>query len=238
MKDEKGITLVVLVVTIIILLILTGLGITTSRNYFNNVKLKSFYTKLEIAAEGIQIYKDNDAIKQQGAALTGVQMELIESLGYTSIYFKYFTAEQVQSILEISGVDLNLLVDFDHDVVINPEGIEIDGVKYYTLENEKYSVQLDNSKNTGPVDFNYTVQKYGSSKYKITVTPVNIGNIKEGIVKYKKDGANYWTVAKDNVIIVQNLVSYDIMYIDANGNNVTKNILLSLDADNNVIATE
>ena len=49
---------------------------------------------------------------------------------------------------------------------------------------------------------------------------------------------NYWTVAKDNVIIVQNLVSYDIMYTDANGNTITKTILLSLDDENNVIATE
>lgn len=249
MKNERGITLIVLIITIIILLILTGVGITTSLHHFNNVKLKSFYTKLEIVAEAVEkinntneTYKDEQnntiILKQQGVEPTEAQAALIESLGYGNGDFKYFTAEQVNSILDISGIDLNLLIDFENNVVINPEGIEIDGKTYYMLENSKYSVKLDSTKNSGPIDFSYTVQKYGNSKYKINITPVNIGNIKEGIVKYKKDGVNYWTVAKDNVIIVQNLVSYDIMYTDANGNTITKTILLSLDDENNVIATE
>lgn len=242
MRNDKGITLVALIVTIIILIILTGVGIYSAINQLENARLKSFYTKLEIAVEGIEVYKnevnDLNTLNQQGTDPTAEQISLITSLGKDSNNFRYFTAEQVDSVLGISGVDLNLLVDFEHSVVINPEGIEIDGVKYYTLENAKYTVQLDNTKISGPIDFNYTVEKYGNNKYKINVVPVNIGNIKEGIVKYKKDGVDYWTVAKDNVIIVQNLVSYDIMYTDANGNTITKTISLSLDAGNNVIATE
>ena len=206
MKNEKGITLVTLVVTIIILLILTGVGITTASNHLNDIKLKSFYTKLELATEGIQTYKDDENIKQQGAVPTEEQASLITSLGYNSTNFKYFTADQVENILDISGVDLNLLVDFTNNIVINPEGLEIDGVKYYKLENSKYSVQLDETKISGPINFNYTVEKYGNTKYKINVIPVNIGNIKEGTVKYKKDGVDYWTVANDNVIIVNNVM--------------------------------
>ena len=177
MKNEKGITLIVLVVTIILLLVITGVGVATSYSHLNSVKLKSFYTKLEMATEGIQIYKDDETIKQQGAEPTEEQASLITSLGYNSSYFRYFTAEQVNNVLEISGVDLNLLVDFTNNIVINPEGLEIDGVKYYKLENSKYSVQLDKTKISGPIDFNYTVEKYGNTKYKINVIPVNIDKI-------------------------------------------------------------
>ena len=260
MKKENGITLVVLIVTIIILIILTGLGISISSDYLNDAKLKTFYTKLEIAKEGIikisdtnEKYKDEEnnivIIKEQGANPTADQIQLIESLGYDSTRFKYFTAEEVESILGIYGVDLNLLVDFGYDpsndlddntaevVVINPEGIEVDGEMYYALEDNKYTVQLDKTKTSGPVDFNYTVENYGS-KYKITITPVNIGNIKEGTIKYKKSFLDFWTVADGNVIIVKNLTYYDIMYTDAKGNTITKTISLSLDAGNNVIATE
>ena len=249
MKSERGITLIVLMVTIIIIIIITGVGISISSNHFNNLKLKSFYTKLEVAMECVEKinsineeYKDEEnnrvIIKQQGANPTQEQISLIESLGYNSSNFRYFTAEQVKSILDISGVDLNLLIDFENNIVINPEGIEVDGDMYYTLERSKYSVQFDSTKVTGSVSFNYTVQKYGNSKYKINITPVNIENITDGTVKYKKNGVNYWTVAKDNVIIVQDLGSYDIMYTDANGNTITKTILLSLNEENNVIATE
>ena len=248
MKNKGGITLIALVITIIVLLILTGTSITISSNHFNNVKLKAFYTKLEVATEGVEkinntneTYKDEEnntvIVKQLGANPTQEQISLIESLGYNSSNFKYFTAEQVESILEISGVNLNLLIDFDNNIVINPEGIEIDGQRYYTMKRTKYSVQLDETKISGPVDFNYTVQSYGNDKYKIDITPVNIGNIRDGIVKYKKSSVDYWTVAKDNVIIVSSLSSYDIMYTDANGNTITKSITLSKDIENNVVAT-
>lgn len=257
MKNKRGITLIALIITIIILFIIAGVSIVNVSEYLDDVRLKAFYTKLEIAMEGIEkinntneTYKDKEnniiIIKQQGTSPTQEQISLIESLGHDSTNFKYFTAEQVNRILDISGVDLNLLIDFGSTenenyrecVVINPEGIEIAGQRYYTLEREKYSVKLDKTKNSGNVDFDYTVEKYGTGSYKINVTPINVGNIKDGIVKYKSEYSDYWTVAKDNVIIVSDLASYDIMYTDAKGNTITKTILLSLYGEDCVIATE
>ena len=75
-------------------------------------------------------------------------------------------------------------------------------------------------------------------KYKIIINPVNVGDIKEGIVKYKKSDLDYWTAAKDNEIIVNQLVDYDIIYIDANNNSKQKKINLSLDSNKKVVAKE
>lgn len=247
--DEKGITLVALIITIVILFILAVVGINISTNYFNEIILKGFYTKLEIAQEGVEkIANTNESyidangqtvyLKELGQEPTQEQLDLISSLGYSGNEFKYFTAEQVESDLEISGVELNLLIDFENKIVINPEGIEIDGQKYYTLNSNKYSVNNNQDKNKGNVDFTYTVEKYGENSYKIKVTPINIGDINKGTVQYKDVNLDYWQVANNNEIVIKRVGKYEIKYIDANQNTVTKKIEISLDSDGNVIANE
>lgn len=133
---------------------------------------------------------------------------------------------------------MNLLIDFEDVKVVNPEGIEVDGKKYYTLIDKKYTVAKNTDKNVANVDFTYTVENYGKEKYKIIINPINVGDIKEGIVKYKKSDLDYWTAAKDNEIIVNQLVDYDIIYIDANNNSKQKKINLSLDSNKKVVAKE
>lgn len=133
---------------------------------------------------------------------------------------------------------MNLLIDFEDVKVVNPEGIEVDGKKYYTLIDKKYTVAKNTDKNVANVDFTYTVENYGEEKYKIIINPVNVGDIKEGIVKYKKSDLDYWTAAKDNEIIVNQLSDYDIIYIDANNNSKQKKINLSLDSNKKVVAKE
>ena len=141
-------------------------------------------------------------------------------------------------IWKYHGVNLNLLIDFEDVKVVNPEGIEVDGKKYYTLIDKKYTGAKNTDKNVANVDFTYTVENYGEEKYKIIINPVNVGDIKEGIVKYKKSDLDYWTAAKDNEIIVNQLVDYDIIYIDANNNSKQKKINLSLDSNKKVVAKE
>ncbi len=247
--EEKGITLVTLVVTIIVLLILSTVTITISVDQFDNIKLKGFYTKLETVQQGIEkiaetnesyIDSNNNTIylRDLGEVPTEEQKNLIESLGYTSENFKFFTASQVEQELEITGVDLDLLIDFNTRNVISTQGIEADGKTYYTLENKKYTVDINENKNKGTVDFSYKAEKYGENSYKITIMPLNIGDIKQGTVKYKKENINYWTAAEDNQFITEQLAKYEVMYEDANNNSVTKTLLLSLNESGEIVVTE
>lgn len=249
MRNDCGITLVSLVITIVVLIILSTVVTTISMEQFENMKLEGFYSKLEIAQEGIEKisatnekYTDDNGntvyLKDLGTTPTDEQRQLIQSLGFTSANFRFFNAEQVEKELEITGVDLDLLIDFSNKIVVAPHGVEINGTNYYVLERKKYEVSKDENKNKGTVDFNYTASKYGSDLYKIVITPMNVGDITQGVLKYKKQIMNYWTPAENNVIIVNQLTTYDIIYIDVNNNSKQKAIKLSLDDNNNVIATE
>lgn len=248
-SEERGITLVALTITIIILLILSTVSITMGTKQYGSIKLKGFYTKLEIAQEGIEKiakinenYKDENGntvyLKDLGTLPNEEQKAIIQNLGYNVTNFKYFTAEQVKNDLEISGVELDLLVDFTNKIVINPQGIEIDGKQYYQLENKKYAISTNEKKNKGTVDFTYKAEKYGDKSYKITITPINVGDVKQGIVKYKKEKIDYWTAAQDNQFITDQLAKYEVMYEDANNNSVTKSLLLSLNESGEVIIAE
>lgn len=250
MKNKSGITLVSLVITIIILLILSTVTITISVKQFDNMQLKAFYSKLEIAQQSVEkiaqtnesyIDENNNVIylTDLGTVPTETHKSLITSLGYNSANFKFFTSNQLEKELDISGIDMDLLIDFNNRVIISPEGININGKVYYMLEDNKYTVKVNEDKNVGTVDFNYTVEKYGESSYKLKIEPINIGDIKEGIVKYRKNNTDdFWSVAENNEIITNKLITYDIIYIDANNNSKQKTIALSLDSDGNVISTE
>lgn len=150
-KSEKGITLVSLIVTIIILFILSATIISISTDEYEKTKLKGFNLKLEIAQEGIEkiartneSYKDAGGniiyLKNTGEAITSEHEQLITSLGYSVDNFSYFTSEKLETELNIYGVDLDLLINFEDEVVISVQGIESDGNIYYTLEDDKYRV--------------------------------------------------------------------------------------------------
>ena len=244
-KQEKGITLVALVITILLLLILATVSINVSFNHINNIRLQTFYTKLEIAEEGIEkIQNINEKYKNQenkvvylkkiGGIPSVEQQSLIQNLGFNPENFKYYTAQQVEEELEITGVELNLLVDFEDQIVINPEGIEIEGKHYYMLENDKNKVVQNKSKNIGNVDFTYQIEKYTSNSYKVIITPRNVGDIKKGMIRYKKEKQTYWDIANDNEFIIETLGRYIIQYTDANENTITKTIQFSFDENNNI----
>ena len=237
MKNEKGITLIALIVTIIVLILITGAGITAGAKSLNDVRLKAFYTKLEIEQEGIEKirntdenYKDDNNntvyLKNLGTEPTQAQKDLIEQItNSTSTGFRYFTKEQLQQQLQIYGVDLNLLINFDNNIIINPEGIKIGKDHYYMLENKKNIVNKEvNDRNIGTPDYEYDIYRHGSNSYRIVITPINIGDINQGTVKYRKVGLDYWNVAEGNEFIVNEIAQYQVQYIDANNNSITKTL--------------
>ena len=58
MKEQKGITLVALVITVIVLLIIASISINYGTGAFDNTRLQGFYTKLEIIQKREQERKD------------------------------------------------------------------------------------------------------------------------------------------------------------------------------------
>lgn len=259
MKEEKGITLVALILTVVVLIILAGVSIQTGSESLESTRLQGFYTELEIIQKRVdnivatnESYVDNEEnivyLKEQGSDLTEVQKNNLqnilnlEGLNDVSVTnFRYFTVEELENILDLLEMEYNVFIDFDNRIIVAEDGIEIGDTTYYTLENTTYFVEQNANKNTGAIEsLSYQVSLYNDNKYKVIVNPSNvIGDIGgEGYIKYKKTTTKYWEISNSKEMIVELNVEYNLVYIDSNNNSLEKTIKVQLDDSNNPIVTE
>lgn len=250
MKREKGITLVALIITIVVMLILASVSIKSGTESLNSTRLQGFYTQLEIVQKRVddiattnESYIDGDGntvyLKNTGRALTDAQITSLqniitsENLGIETTNFRYFTVEDLEDILDLSEVEYNLFIDFNNRVIVAEDGIKIGDKTYYVLENATYFVEQNTNKNVGTIQsLIYTATQYGTGKCKVVVTPSNtVGDVGgSGYVKYKKTTTKYWEVSNNTEMILEISVEYNIVYVDANKNSIEKTIKVEVDS--------
>lgn len=261
-KQDKGITLVALVITIVVMLIIAGVSVNIGTESLDATRLNGFYTKLEVVQKRVddiastnESYTDSKGnivyLKEQGTAyesLSSTQQEILKNiLQSEAAYlepnisnFRYFTTNQLKNILDISEVEYNVFIDFDNRIIIAEDGIKVNGVTYHILKNKVYFPNENTDKNVGTIEqLSYSAIKYGEN-YKITVTPSNaVGDLNiEGTLKYKKATTKYWETSTNLEMVVNELTDYDIIYIDVNNNSLTKTINLSTNEDGELTVTE
>ena len=260
-KQENGITLAMLVITIIVMLILAGVSMSYGSNALGGTKLKGFYSKLEIIQKRVdeiatnnESYTDENGnviyLKEQGTAFADLDsikktklQSIIQTEGISADEnkFRYFSAEEVNEFFELIDFEYNVFVDFDDRVVIAANGININGKTYYTLKTTTHLISQNTQKNVGTINsLKYNVTTYGDDKYKIIITPSNtIGDLSEGgKLKYKKTSTKYWETSTNLEMVVDELTQYNIQYEDMNKNKIEKIISLEMDSNNNLVVTE
>lgn len=260
MNNEKGITLVALIITVVVLLIIASVSIDVGTASLHNTRLQGFYTKLEIIQKRVDDVATtnesyvNDAgnviyIKQQGADLTDAQKSFVQnillekSINVPVDEFRYFTIADLESILDLAQLDCNVYIHFDSRTVIAEEGIEIGDNTYYMLENNIYFSKYNSAKL--PIlneeePFSYSITEYGTEKYKVTVTPnYNIENYNPISLelKYKKSTSKYWETSNNFEMIINGPGDYNITYIDEN-NSRSKNITVTVNQNGIPAVTE
>lgn len=252
--NEKGITLVSLIVTVTVMVIIIGLSVDIGLGSVYSTRLKGFYMHLEtiqkraddIATTNEGHYVNNgdgtrtyvDLKTEGGRDLTSSQVAFVQTilaekgLGISPSEFRYFTSEDLDEQLEITHMDYNVFIHFDTRTVISEKGLTINGKTYYMLENNIYYVEQNTSKNQGTLSLTYSIAKYNLNNYKVTVTPNTVGDLTtNGTLRYKKTTTKYWEIASGLEIVISDLTKYNIEYVDSNKNMVLETITLALDKD-------
>lgn len=196
-KNENAITLMALVITIIIMTIIAGISISAGQVSLDNTKLRNFYLKLEIVQKRVDnIASQNETyidasgnvviLKETGSELTEEQKNFlintvkIESKNVGN--FKYFTQEDLKQYFDLTDIGHNVFIDFENRRIVSEDPVIAKGEEHYVLENDTYFINNSNAdkKNVGKLGvFTIAVEKYGTQKYKIKVTPPNnIGDIR------------------------------------------------------------
>lgn len=198
MKNNKGITLMSLVIMIIVLLILGSIAASTGASTIRYTKYTNAKYQMEVMHKEVtslyEKYKDIPSSKKQGfidsygADTSTCNATVLEKtfLGADisgeeeQSRYRFFSADYVTDTLGIDGISYDFLVDIANRRVILYNGITYNGYTYYTLEDfDIYNVESRlepkiEAKEVGTKveeDIEYTL-------YQITVTVVN-GTSKE-----------------------------------------------------------
>lgn len=164
MKREKGITLIALTITIIILLILASVTTYSGISTIQSSKLNKYKQELEIMQAQVNLlyekYRTEIEEGQEikiGEELTNSEEENNAFSGATEsdkTGYRKFTKDTIEE-LGIEGIEREYLVNVTKRKVISLEPFEQNGEVYYTLEQLSEKNTIENGVDRGEIEFLY-----------------------------------------------------------------------------------
>ena len=163
LKNERGITLIVLVITVIIMIILVGVGITAGGNSLSEVKLQNFsYELQQIQGRVDSIYEKMNTENNPSFVTLGTEsmghdideydeaMDVLykvrginyrtalktnENLYYNKLetYYRYFSKSDLKNILDIKEPSMDVIINFKTKEVISIQGLQYKEKTLYRL---------------------------------------------------------------------------------------------------------
>lgn len=205
LANDKGITLVALVVTIIILLILAAVTIPAGRNVIADAKLTAFSTEMEIMQQEVnklyQKYKNGDTeVLELGLDLQQNNNEEKAFYGADEpnrTGYRYYNINTIEG-LGLTDISQEFLVNVARRKIISLAGFKYRGEEMWTmaqLPSGSYNVKYEGIESS--VTFNLSKENNSLIVSNIQYT----GDVKKGTIYYGQgQNANSvdWKIAESN----------------------------------------
>ena len=146
MKNNNGITLIIVIMTVILLTILMGLIITSSIDTYYSSKFVSFETNIKLIQKKVDMALEeridyetlgqplNDEQKAKLAEIiANDNNNMISTEDPTAETLRYFSSNDIKEDFELSDIRGEFVINFANREVISLEGAEKDNVMYYTI---------------------------------------------------------------------------------------------------------
>ena len=157
MKQEKGITLVALVITVLVMSILAGTAISSGRSIIDSNKVMAFIQELKIVQSEVNVIVEKQKQGDTSYDAIGIEVSRLDTETMTKLVkgplkgktaeeiidFKYYRVSDLQQ-MGIENVNQPVLINLKTREVISVNGIEDAGKMCYKLEDfpsESYNVQ-------------------------------------------------------------------------------------------------
>lgn len=253
-KDNKGITLVSLIITIIIMSILVSVVTYSGIDTYKNAKITNFVAQMQLIQTKVDELVESKTIEEiNDLGLQGITTEEQENAINSAYYnnqeittneisrYKVFTTTELLNIFDIEDIESEIMVNFTTREVVSVNGIEYDGTEYYTqykLPNGQAVIQ-NTTKTNRNLEFNIEQPIIDGLNATITIKNIEITN---GTLKYKEQNDNYWqtitnyTKAGDEyTIAISKSGTYEFVLTDnvtGESSNTNKKTLLLANAPN------
>lgn len=149
MRNEKGITLMMLVITIIITLMIAVSAAYSGISTYKGMKVKTFSEQLSIIKERVNITKKKAQtnseidLKSLGKEITEeslnrdlftkVKNAVVDSKEETDIEnLRYFDSKLLKQELGVDIDNMEVLINFENSLIISVNGVEYENQKVYT----------------------------------------------------------------------------------------------------------
>lgn len=242
MKKQKGITLISLIVTIIVLSILASIATYSGINVIRSSKYTAFTTELKIMqtqvnaiyeenkeAEYGEIIEDNPQVQAQAEKVFAENTENASGITDRTGY-RYWSKEYIKNTLKIEGVKQAFFVNIEKRSVVSYEGLEYEGKTYYTLKqlpNGLYNVDYE-APNAEQPTFDVKTETIGENKWRITISNIQYnGYINKWQVSYQQEGKDYWNTTEDLSFVVNETGIYQIKVVNEKIESLKKEIVLA-----------
>ena len=147
MRSKKGITLITLIITVVVLGLISGISITTGVNTYKESKVVKYETYMKVLQKKVDIIlEEGTDFSIMGATLSTSQKETLQSIldNDTNNYIKtqdanavtirYFSSSDIEEYFDIDDVTDDIVINFANREVISLNGIEKDNVVHYVLQ--------------------------------------------------------------------------------------------------------
>lgn len=143
--NQKGVTLIALIITVIVLLILASVATYSGMDIIESSKVTTFTAEMKIMQTQVNslydqwksgdINKDeigksldyNAEVQEQTSKVLVTELDITDTTGY-----RYFDQETIQS-LKIEGVKQEFFINIEKREVVSYKGLRYKGDMYYTL---------------------------------------------------------------------------------------------------------
>jgi len=198
-SKEKGVTLVALVTTIVLLMILASMGTYAGRTAIQSAKFSQFKNELKVMQAKVDELNQNNKTEIGTKTLTQEQKNIItENVSNADENFingfRYCDSSYIKENFGLESINRDYLINVEYRYVISTEAVESNGKSYYMIyqmEDGIYNVQYnDKNPKTGDFDVNATKE---SNRWKIEISNINYsGYIKNWKVQYRISDDTNW----------------------------------------------
>ena len=202
-KDNRAITLVSLILTIVILLILASAITYSVADSINSAYVTEFISKMQIMQQKVDSFVEGKTTEEinnlsiGNKNLTITQLQAIKNaknnneINGETTDFIYFNKQELANQFDVEDIDDEYIINFKTREVVCVNEIEYKGNIYYTqylLPNGQTIKQYDSTRINRNITFDIS-KKIDGLNAKITVSNVSIVN---ATLSYKENNDEYW----------------------------------------------
>ena len=144
MRDNRGITLITVIITVVLLIIIVGLAIGYSMDNYNNSKVIKFETYMRAIQKKVDVMLEEGVdYNSIGSALSNDVKTSLASIINSNANIvtrdaeepklRYLSPADIEHEFDLIGISDEIIVNFANRDIISLNGVEKENVFYYTL---------------------------------------------------------------------------------------------------------